>query len=109
MCLQRGERATSRWGPGCDLPPKIGADWARSDRLSNDLVLRDGIFDLRSSAGEPEELANRAASPGEGEIPALRRDHAGELPSAHGQEAARLSSHGREVLFGRIASDQRRG
>ena len=88
--------------------PKLVQTGPRPDRLSHNPVLRNRILDLRASPSQPEELENWAAAPREGEVSPLRRNDAGELPAADGQEAARVIGHGRQVLFGRIASDQRR-
>ena len=65
------------------------------------------IYVLRQASRRSWRIGQRL--PVKVKFPLLRGHDAGKLPAAHGKEVAGLVGHGRQVLFGRPASDQRGG
>ena len=93
---------------GSHLPPKTGADRPRPDRLSDSLLVRNGLFGLRYASGFPTFLAHRADPPGEGRVHVLPEHPPSRRAEAGGEEAAELAGGGGGAAGGRAGGIRRR-
>jgi hypothetical protein len=103
VAVLRSTVATDKREAWYERQLRAGVQVTRSARLSNPLLLRNGILAPHSPAGKPALVADWASVPGPGEISGLSRHDAGDLHPSHGQEDASRADDGREVLRRRAA------
>jgi hypothetical protein len=86
------------------LPPAPAAHALHG--LSDDHLLRVGVFTAHFAASQPQVLEDRPATTGAREVSSLGRNHADVVFARHGEEAPRGAHHGRQVCRRRFAVDR---
>src|ERR1019366_2755171 len=93
-----------------DLPPEAGGDGPRLVALPHVVFLRDWLLATYVAPGQPPLLAHWPAASGSREVPHLHRHDARDLPPSDGQEDARRTHDGGQVLGrGTAIARHRRG